>query len=420
VKNAALKKISSNAGAMLISQLALAFMPLLLTPYLARTLGVENYGLYAFGLSFIQIAVIFTDYGFGLSAVYKIARADGNIEDIRQIVGAVYVCKLLICVLAVAFLFLYPFLRQDYTDEKVYFWLLSLSVVGMTLQPIWLFQGLERMWKVTVSVVVSRLSYVVMTFIFVKNQDDLECAALINGGTHLLAAGLGLYFVYKAGAWPKWSSIRYTYDMFRSSTEYFWSRIAVAAYGTGAVFFLGTFSTPTQVATYSVAEQFYRGAIAVYAPITAALYPYMARCRDVNFFKKIFRVALLLALVGIVTGIFTGGWLIELLFGGAYASSENVFLIFMFALAAAIPSILLGYPFLGAMGNAKAANRSVLFGGAFQVAALIALYFFGLFSALAVVSAVLIAEISVFLYRIKYAIPYFRKANSASFSLTSS
>lgn len=413
MKDAALKKISSNAGAMLVSQSALALMPLLLTPYLARTLGVENYGLYAFGLSFIQIAVIFTDYGFGLSAVYKIARADSNIKDIQKIAGAVYVCKILICVFAVAFLFLYPFLQHNYADKKVYFWLLSLSVIGITLQPAWLFQGLERMWKVTASVLASRLSYVAMTLIFVKKQDDLECAALINGGTHLLAAGLGFYFVYKADAWPRWSSIRYAYDMFKSSTEYFWSRIAVAVYGTGAVFFLGVFSTPAQVATYSVAEQFYRAAIAVYVPITTALYPHMARYRDVNFFKKIFQIALLLALAGILIGIFSGEWLIKLFFGDVYASSGDVFLIFMFALAAAIPSILLGYPFLGAMGNATAANRSVLFGGAFQLAALAALYSLGLFSALAVVSAVLIAEVSVFLYRIRYAIPYFRKTDFA-------
>jgi PST family polysaccharide transporter len=408
MESTTLKKISGNAGAMLVSQLALALLPLLLTPYLARTLGIENYGLYAFGLSFIQIAAIFTDYGFGLSAVYKIARADGDINEIKRISGAVFACKILICVLAVLFISLYPFLHQGYADKKVYFWILSLSVIGITLQPVWLFQGLERMWKVTAYIVVSRLSYVFLTLIFVKSQADLEYAALFNGVTHILAAGLGLYFVYKAGMWPKWSNIRYVSDVFKSSTEYFWSRIAVAIYGVGAVFFLGTFSTPMQVATYSVAEQFYRAAIAVYVPVTSALYPHMARHRDVLFFKKIFKIALVIALTGIVIGVLCGGWFIELIFGKTYASSEGVFLIFMFALAAAIPSILLGYPFLGAMGNATAANRSVLLAGVVQVIAMGVLYFLGCFSALAVVTTVLMAEICVFLYRIKYAIPYFR------------
>jgi PST family polysaccharide transporter len=411
MKDRAVKKISSNASAMLVSQFALALMPLLLTPYLARTLGIENYGLYAFGLSFVQIAVIFTDYGFGLSAVYAIARADDNTEEIRKIIGAVYVCKILICAFAVSFLFLYPFLRHDYMDNKIYFWILSLSIIGVTLQPLWVFQGLERMWKVTASVVLSRLSYVILTLIFVKTQNDLEFAAFINGGSHLLAAVLGIYFIHKAGVWPKWSSVRYAYGMFKSSTEYFWSRVAVAAYGAGAVFFLGTFSTPSQVATYSVAEQFYRAALAVYAPITAALYPYMARHRDVDFFKKIFKVALFVALIGIVIGIFFGSLLIKLIFGEVYTSSESIFFVFMFALAAAIPSILLGYPFLGAMGNAATANRSVFLGGVFQAIAFIILYFSGSFSALAVVSTVLVAEISVCLYRIRHAIPYFKKVN---------
>lgn len=396
---------------MLVSQLALALLPVLLTPYLARTLGMKNYGLYAFGLSFIQIAVVLTDYGFSLSAVYKIARADGDMEEIKKIIGAVYICKILICIFAVALLFLYPFLRHDYINKSVYFWILSLSVIGMTLQPLWVFQGLERMWKVTASVVVSRLSYVVLTLILVKNQDDLECAALINGGSHLLAATLGAYFIYRAGVWPKRSSIRYVSDIFKYSTEYFGSRIAVVIYSAGAVFFLGTFSTPSQVATYSVAEQFYRAGVAVYSPITAVLYPYMARCRDVNFFKKIFQIALFSALLGVIISVFLGGWLISLIFGDVYMSSKNVLLVLVITLAVAIPSILLGYPFLGAMGNAEAANRSVFIAGVFQVIAFFILYFFGLFSALAVASTVFIAETTVFLYRIKHAIPYFKKAN---------
>jgi PST family polysaccharide transporter len=408
MKNSKIKKITSNAGAMVLSQFAVALMPLLLTPYLARVLGKDIYGLYAFGLSFIQIAVIFTDCGFSMSAVYRISRTNGDMEETRRIAGAVLTCKILICIFAVLILCVYPIFQPNYNDEKIFFVILAIAVIGMTLQPIWLFQGLERMWKVTAYVVASRVSYLVLTLIFVNGPDDFELAAFFNGITQLLAAVLGLYFVYKIGAWPKWVSFKYVFEIFKSTMEYFYSQLSIAIYGAGAVFFLGTFSTPAQVANYSVAEQFYRGAIAVYMPVTAALYPTMARYRDVLFFKKIFKLALLLAIIGIIVGFLSGGWLIRFIFGQQYTNSVCVFLIFMLALVAAIPSHLLGYPLLGAMGNEKAANRSIIFGGFVQLAGFFFLYTNGYLSAVAVVSTVLATEVCVLCWRVKCSIPYFR------------
>jgi len=410
----ALRKISGNAGALFAIQLANALLPLLLAPFLARTLGKDGYGLFALGIAFIQVATIFTDYGFGLSAVYQIARTRGNTSRIQRIAGAVYACKIILCVLATAGVFAYPLLREEYAAHRDYFWVLSLSVIGITLQPVWLFQGLERMGSITLYVLASRLSFVALTLLLARDAGDLELVAWFNGLSHLLAAGIGLAFVRRAGVWPRWTSWRYAWKIFHSSTEYFWSRLAVASYGAGAILFLGTFSTPAQVALYSVAEQFYRGAIAVYSPVTQALYPHMARHRDVTLFKRLFAVAVALAVVGIALGVILGPWLIGFVFGPEYAQSYGVFFVFMLALGAAIPSILLGYPFLGAMGNASAANRSVVFAGLVQVLALAVLYVGHWFSALAVVGAVLAAEVSALLWRIHFARPYFKTSISVA------
>jgi len=261
---------------------------------------------------------------------------------------------------------------------------------------------------ITGYVVFSRLSFVALTLLLVKGPDDLERVALFNGLTHIAAAVIALIFVSRSGYWPIWPGMRYTLQILRSSTGYFWSRLAVVSYGAGAILFLGTFSSASQVALYSVAEQFYRGALAVYSPVTQALYPHMARYRDVLLFKKLFKIVLALACFGIISGLALGKWLIALLFGADYEQSYTVFVVFMLALAVAIPSILLGYPFLGAMGNPSAANRSVLFAGFVQLITLGMLWIYGWTSALAVVVAVLIAEISALVWRVRYALPYFK------------
>jgi len=412
MKGIALKKISGNAGALLLIQAANALLPLILAPYLPRVLRKEGYGLYAFCVAFIQVASIFTEYGFGLSAVYQIARAGKHRARVRRIAGAVYASKAAICLLATGVLLAYPFLQDSYAAHRDYFWLLTLSVIGLAVQPVWLFQGIERMGLITIYVLISRLSFVALTILFVRGPGDLERAALFNGVTHIASGIIALAFVRRTGYWPAWPGLGYTLGVLRASTGYFWSRLAVVTYGAGAILFLGTFSTPSQVALYSVAEQFYRGALAVYAPVTQALYPHMARYRDVALFKMLFKLAIALAIVGILIGLMAGQWLIGIIFGHDYEQSYSVFLVFMLALAAAVPSILLGYPFLGAMGNPTAANRSVLFAGLVQLLALGALLALGWTSALAVVSAVLIAEVSALVWRIRCAAPYFKSTNS--------
>lgn len=412
MKGSPLKKISGNAGALLLIQVANALLPLILAPHLTRVLGKDGYGIFAIGIALIQTATIFTDYGFGLSAVYAIARIKQNNGRVRRIAGAVYANKIGICIVVTAVLLLYPLLQNTHVDHRNYFWLLTLSVIGMTLQPTWLFQGIERMGLITIYVVASRVSFLAFTLLLVDGPEDLEFVALLNGVTHLISAAVALVLLHRAGLWPIWPGPRYMILTLRSSTSYFWSRLAVVSYGAGAILFLGTFSSPAQVALYSVAEQFYRGSLALSAPITQAFYPHMARYRDIALFKKMLKLALSLTAAGMLFGMLSGRWLIELIFGPDYQQSYSIFLVFLLALGAALPSTLLGYPLLGAMGNAAAANRSVLFAGAIQIAAFFLLWSYGFTSALAVVTTVLIAEVSALAWRIKSATPYLKVSSS--------
>ena len=48
-------------------------LPFITIPYLVRTIGIDKYGLVAFAQSFAAYFVIFTDYGFSLSATKLIS-----------------------------------------------------------------------------------------------------------------------------------------------------------------------------------------------------------------------------------------------------------------------------------------------------------------------------------------------------------
>ncbi|MDZ7817337.1 MAG: oligosaccharide flippase family protein [Aliarcobacter sp.] len=87
------KKLLSNFFSLSSIQLVSYILPIITIPYLVRVLGVEKFGLIAFAQAIIQYFIIFTDYGFGLSATKEIAQENGNKKKINQIFSSVIIIK---------------------------------------------------------------------------------------------------------------------------------------------------------------------------------------------------------------------------------------------------------------------------------------------------------------------------------------
>ncbi|MGE8425915.1 MAG: hypothetical protein ACN6PI_23960, partial [Sphingobacterium siyangense] len=157
---------------------------------------------------------------------------------------------------------------------------------------------------------------------------------------------------------------------------------------------------PVSVALYSAAEQLYRGAQALYQPLTQSLYPYMTKNRDLTLFYRIMSGVLLLSIIGVSIGFMIGRDILVFIFGNQFSESYPILIGFMFTFLVTAPSILLGYPLLGALGDTKSANYSVFLGGGVQVVILVDLYLLEVQDGVFVVGAVLIAELCVLLFRI--------------------
>ncbi|MQR87687.1 oligosaccharide flippase family protein [Bacillus megaterium] len=67
------KKLLENVLSLVVLQGSNYILPLITFPYLVRILGAENFGLIAFATSFMYFFIVFTDYGFNVTATKKIA-----------------------------------------------------------------------------------------------------------------------------------------------------------------------------------------------------------------------------------------------------------------------------------------------------------------------------------------------------------
>jgi PST family polysaccharide transporter len=396
--------VARNAGSMFFLQVATYLLPLLLIPYLTRVLGIEKYGVVAFGLSMVQMVCVLTDFGFNLSATYRIARERDDRRAVGRLIGAVLTCKTLILLFLCAGMLAYVLWGQsEFAWQRQFLLLMILSAIGQTYQPIWFFQGIERMAFITLFTLFSRAMFVVSVFLFVKSGRDLNLVAIANGLSNVAAAALGVFVMIRLGyrsRWPGWHEVWRT---FVDSTHYFWSRAAVMIYTSGSVFFLGMASTPVQVAHYSAAEQLYRGAQALFNSVPQAMYPHMARERNFALFFRILAGVIALGIGGVAIGALVGGGVIGFLYGPGFEESHLVLLVFLVVFAISAPSIMLGYPFLGALGRADLANRSVIIAGCVQVLLLAVLYLLGWGTGLQVALSVLATEAIVLFLRVAHA-----------------
>ena len=68
-------------------------VPLILVPYLVRSLGLERYGIVQTAVSFMYIFLVITNFGFNYSAAREISIYRNDKQKASQIAGAIVLLK---------------------------------------------------------------------------------------------------------------------------------------------------------------------------------------------------------------------------------------------------------------------------------------------------------------------------------------
>mgnify|MGYP001494689976 CR=1 FL=1 len=183
-----------------IVQLANYIMPLVLIPYLAKTIGIEKYGIILVAQSFSMYFKVILDYGFNLTATKQIAGCLGNRKGIDEIYIAIMLAKLgmlpIVSGAYMAIVYIVPALSAHY---RVYFYTL-IYVVGDALTPVWFFQGIERMRYIAVISILPKMLYVFAVILTVSKPSEYLSVPLYYGLSSLLSAAFAMFilsYVYK-------------------------------------------------------------------------------------------------------------------------------------------------------------------------------------------------------------------------------
>ena len=394
------KRLIKNYIALSILQGANFIIPLIILPYLVRTLGAETFGLVMFAQAFILYFNVIVDYGFSLSGVREVAIHRDDIDKLEEIFNSIMTIKLLLVLLSFFIMLGIIFEFDQFSNEhKLYIYTFG-WVIGQALFPIWFFQGIEKMKYITILKISAQLMSLLAIVVFVNSSNDYLLVPLLNSFGFMIVGIVSIAIIMKEFNFrffiPK-SNILKKY--FIESSHFFLSRAAVSVYTSSNAFVLGLFTNNTLVGYYSIAEKLYIALQALYMPIVNVLYPYVSKERNVKLYKKIFKLVVIFNITIIFILYFITPYLVYLISGDFIEESIRVFRIFLIVALIVVPSILIGYPFLAALGYKNYANYSVVAAAIFHLTGLSILAYFQIVNIYSIVILLILTQLTDFTIR---------------------
>lgn len=266
------KIIAKNYVALLFIQGANFILPLIIFPYLVRTLGSEKYGLVMIAQSVALFLTIIVDFGFNISATREVANLKNDKEKLSQFYWNVVSIKLaLIIITFLLLLGLIICVDKFSVDPLVYLFSFGL-VLGQAIFPTWFFQGIEKMQVITIVNVAAKLFFTISLFFVVLSPADYEYVPIFNGLGFVISGMFGFLFSlqYVKFVFPKLSQVK---EIIENSSSLFFSNFAVSLYTSSNTLILGFFAGDSIAGVYASMEKLILAIKSMYSPLYQAIFP---------------------------------------------------------------------------------------------------------------------------------------------------
>ncbi|MCI7007554.1 MAG: oligosaccharide flippase family protein [Parabacteroides sp.] len=376
-------------------------LPLISFPFLFRILGVERYGLVTFGYALMQYFVMFTDFGFNLSATKYISQHRQDAQAINTFLNSAMIGRFILCVISFTILVLLISTFEKFRSESMLYMLYFGIIIGNVMFPMWFFQGMENMKYITIFNIVAKSLSFIPFFIFIRGPEDYLFVPICYSVGFILAGLVSIFIVYyKMGMRWYIPSILHIKNALKDSSTYFLSRASTSLFTTSNSFILGLVCGNTAVGYYSAAEKLYQAYNQLLSPFTGVLFPHIAKSRDVAFFKKVFYRIATINIFSVSLVLLIASYVLQIVYDTADSNILHIFRTLICACFVTMPSMLMGYPFLAAMGHPLFTNWTVICTSVLHITGLFLLFLLHILTPVSVAMMVVCSEALLFCFRI--------------------
>jgi PST family polysaccharide transporter len=253
-------------------------LPLIITPFLFRTLGMHCFGTIEFIKAFSYYFIVFTEFGFHYSATRQISLYRNEPNKVNEI----HSCLLILKTVMVFAIFLVVLAMSTWLEQikaiRLPLLLYFPTVIANCFFPIWIFQGFEKMKVMTLINITGKFLFMIGLFVFIRSPQDFLIYPIALSTAETIRVLFSLYYAHKHFhlklTLPSFDRLLF---QIKDGLHIFLSNVSISIYSRLPTIFLGFYSGPIAVSIYSVGVRIVRSLLGMIDPLTQAIFPYLSR-----------------------------------------------------------------------------------------------------------------------------------------------
>lgn len=263
-----------------IHQILLIIIPLITIPYIARKLGSNMIGRYAYSFSITHYFVLFAMLGLNNYGSRCIARSRNKQKELIKTFCSIYYMQLVISIFFCILYIFYILKSKNVISMMLFTYMLS-TIFDIN----WFFTGIEE-FKITMLRNISiKIISTIFVFLFVKKQNDIYIYTLIMGGSLLLSQIILWFFIKN---YIKFIKVNFKEIIvhLKPNLTLFIPVISVSIYKIMDKIMLGNMSTIEHVGFYESAEKIINIPIALSVALGTVMMPRVTKLITENNRKQ--------------------------------------------------------------------------------------------------------------------------------------
>ena len=253
--------------------------PLIVTPFLLRTIGVEKFGVVILAQTVMNFTTILTEYGFNLTSTQAVSVNRDDMPFLDRIYAEVLTTRFFLVLIGLLLIVGLTYVVPIFSAYRTLFLLSYTIVIGRSLLPTWFFMGIEKMQIMTYFNVVSRLIAYSGIFLFIHQISDFYYINLIWGIGDIVVGIYCVFFLRRRFQLITRFVLRrqIIFTQLREGWAIFLTNGLNAFYMNSGLLILSLFATERLLGLYAVAEKIMLLGKQLFGVITQATYPHACR-----------------------------------------------------------------------------------------------------------------------------------------------
>lgn len=247
--------------------------PLLTFPYVTRVLGPEGLGKANFVLGIVDYAVLFSSLGLGTIGIREIAKCSEDKEKLNRTFSQLLTLHLFLTIVISVVYFgaviCVPELRDNFSLYAIGFCKLLFNAFLIE----WLFTGLQDFKYITIRTMVTRLIYVALVFLFVRENDDIMAYVVVTVAQVILNAIINWRYCTKVVTFTfRSDGVRM---FFKPVLSLGINLLLLSFYSTFITLYLGFVCSDESIGYFTTSTKIYAIILSILSAFNGALMPYL-------------------------------------------------------------------------------------------------------------------------------------------------